>query len=465
MTSYNLEPLLSNDLGDVIAGDPGDKQRDKVLLGRLVEAGKRRDLWLDVSGEQVVGILGKRGTGKSYTLGVLIEGLASGAGTTSLAVHETPRGGVVFDIMDIFWSSVIPLTEKGSNEIQKQYAAMTKGRLAPQELGIDVWIPAGFENSEIDPSGVQSLRIDPSSLSIDDWGALFGINIYAEPRGMLISDLVLHVGQKGYSTREGRTIDPVESFDLAALLNCLDSADFVASYDASTARAVRQRLQSYAQLEVFQGTPTPLPDLIQPGRVSVLMMNRVPDELKQVLVSVLMQKILRDRGEASFAQKRMDLQPDLSDDERVQLQTAIDTRIPRTWVMMDEAHVLAGTETNSVARDAMIKYAKEGRNFGLSLAVATQQPSALDKRLMSQVETMIVHQLTASGDAAVAADNMKSPAPEQVKVDGSQTDVAGLLRRLGQGQAVFSCGNANKLPRFCVVGIRPRISAHGGYEA
>ena len=97
--------------------------------------------------------------------------------------------------------------------------------------------------------------------------------------------------------------------------------------------------------------------------------------------------------------------------------------------------------------------------------MATQQPSALDSRLMSQVETMILHQLTASRDASVAAANIKSPAPEIIKVDSSASDVAGLLRSLGQGEALFSCGNAPKLPRFCVVGIRPRISAHGGYEA
>jgi hypothetical protein len=98
-------------------------------------------------------------------------------------------------------------------------------------------------------------------------------------------------------------------------------------------------------------------------------------------------------------------------------------------------------------------------------AVATQQPSALDSRLMSQVETLIIHQLTSPRDAAIATENMRSPRPESVRVDGMESDVPGLLGRLSQGEAVFSCGNAPKLARLCVVAIRPRVSAHGGYEA
>ena len=70
-------------------------------------------MWLDVTGEQVVAILGKRGTGKSYSLGVLLEGFAAGPGTSELAVLNTPRAGLVLDIMDIFWSSQLTLSDPG----------------------------------------------------------------------------------------------------------------------------------------------------------------------------------------------------------------------------------------------------------------------------------------------------------------------------------------------------------------
>src|SRR5437667_12119874 len=107
MATYSLDPEPVENVGDVLAGDAAQRARDKLLLGRLIEAGPRRNLWLDISGEQVVAIFGKRGTGKSYTLGILIEGLAAGAGGNQLANVTTARAGLVLDIMDIFWTSQI----------------------------------------------------------------------------------------------------------------------------------------------------------------------------------------------------------------------------------------------------------------------------------------------------------------------------------------------------------------------
>ena len=84
---------------------------------------------------------------------------------------------------------------------------------------------------------------------------------------------------------------------------------------------------------------------------------------------------------------------------------------------------------------------------------------------MSQVETAIIHQLTDPRDANIAKQAIRSPLPTGVAVDGAEADVIDVLRRLGQGTAVFSSGNAPSLQRMCVAAIRPRVTAHGGYEA
>jgi len=134
------------------------------------------------------------------------------------------------------------------------------------------------------------------------------------------------------------------------------------------------------------------------------MLARVPDELKKVIVAVSYNgRILRERRDASLAQKAHRSRF-ANNGRRTQQSERVD-KVPKshaTWLLMDEAHVLAGADEPSVAREALVKYAKEGRNYGLSLALATQQPSALDPRLMSQVETAIVHQLTDPRDANVA---------------------------------------------------------------
>jgi hypothetical protein len=464
MPAYQLEPELPK--GDILAGDPAARGIDRVLLGKLVEAGQARRVFLDISGEQVVAILGKRGTGKSYTLGVLIEGLAAGRGEGPVSTMITPRSGLVLDIMDIFWTSAIPLTAEGSPEIAKQHARMEKGGYKAQELSVDTWIPAGFARPDIDPPNVSELRIQASDLGLDDWADLFGVDIYGEPRGMLISDIVTRVSTDGYTTIAGEQVAPKQEYSFQDLLQCLETAqDIVASYRDDTRRSVRQRMGSYAALTLFSGEGTPLGAILKPFRVSVLMLARVPDELKKVLVAVLLKRILRERRDASFAQKRLDLDGRLKPGEKQELAAFITRSVPRTWVLLDEAHVLAGVGQGSGAGEALIKYAKEGRNYGLSMVVATQQPSALDPRLTSQAETLIVHQLTAPADAAVATQNLRSPLPTKIKIGTHETSVDVLLRRLSQGEMAFSCGNAPTLPRLCVAMVRPRISAHGGYEA
>lgn len=466
MPSYALEPLLAKTSGDLSAGDPANRSRDKILLGTIAETGPRRKLWLDITGEQVVAILGKRGTGKSYTLGVLVEGLAAGGAPTPIASHTTARSGLVLDIMDIFWTSTISLSPNGSPEVQRQHALLQKAGIAPQPLNIDVWVPGGYEKPAVDPPNFHRFYIGARDLEIDDWGALFDINMLTEPRGMLLTDLVNRVSVQGYLDATGRLVSPKVNFDFDDLLTCLEQDRSLAqNYNDNTIRSIRQRLETYRGLPLFQGAPTSLSSLLQKGRVSVLMLGRVPDQLKEVIASVILRRLLRERRDASFAQKRLDLQPALSDADRATLIQTISESVSRTWVLLDEAHVLAGADQGSVARDALIKYAKEGRNYGLSLALATQQPSAVDARLMSQVETMIVHQLTSPKDALVALDNMRSPLPTDIHIDGTKASLDVLLRQLTPGTVTFSCGNAPTLPRVCVAAIRPRVSAHGGYEA
>jgi hypothetical protein len=50
---------------------------DWVFLGRLAEVGPLVSVTHDLSMEHVIAIVGKRGSGKSYTLGSFLEGLCA----------------------------------------------------------------------------------------------------------------------------------------------------------------------------------------------------------------------------------------------------------------------------------------------------------------------------------------------------------------------------------------------------
>jgi len=49
-----------------------------------------------------------------------------------------------------------------------------------------------------------------------------------------------------------------------------------------------------------------------------------------------------------------------------------------TWLAIDEAQNILPSERRTSATDVIVKYVREGRNYGLSFVVATQQPTAID---------------------------------------------------------------------------------------
>ena len=103
--------------------------------------------------------------------------------------------------------------------------------------------------------------------------------------------------------------------------------------------------------------------------------------------------------------------------------------------------------------------------MGLSAVLATQQPSALDQRVLSQVETFIAHQLVTESDIRAVRENLKAEMPESIQSGPQQFDVSGFLRQLPPGVCLVSAADANtNVHRSIVVRIRPRATVHGGIE-
>lgn len=202
--------------------------------------------------------------------------------------------------------------------------------------------------------------------------------------------------------------------------------------------------------------------MIKPGRVSIILLNLLPEDLRGVLVSILIHRLLKERAEASEIVKDLIINPNMSGEQRAKMKKRVEESVPKTWVVIDEAQNLIPSSGHTSATRNIIKFVKEGRNFGLSFIVTTQQPRALDVNILSQVETFIVHKLASQTDIEHILYNLKSPLPSEIK-DGNTTITAKeLIRDIGIGQALVSDTNTD---RAFVMEIRPRVSAHGGFEA
>ncbi len=182
-------------------------------------------------------------------------------------------------------------------------------------------------------------------------------------------------------------------------------------------------------------------------------------------MAVLTRMLIYERSSTAFAEKRLALDPELTGHAREELEAMAAAGVPRTVVVLDEAQSFLAPGMTSPAKSLFVRLVKEGRNMGLSAILATQQPSALDARILSQVETFIAHQLVTDPDIRAVRENLKSSLPASIQFGASLLDAGDLLRQLPPGVSLISAADMNTAVRRAIlVSIRPRASVHGGIE-
>ena len=55
----------------------------------------------------------------------------------------------------------------------------------------------------------------------------------------------------------------------------------------------------------------------------------------------------------------------------------------KVWLVIDEAHNFCPSGRSTLSKEILIRWAKEGRQPGLSLLVASQQPAAIDREILT----------------------------------------------------------------------------------
>ena len=459
MPRYTVKPPLTSQRNYTF-GDPAHRGSDIVRLGRLAEAGQMVDVNFDTSGEFVVGIFGKRGSGKSYCLGAFLESLCTTKQDTTIGRCARSRAVLLFDTLNIFWTTAQALTEDDKEAFPDEWRAMTAWGIVPPETDAAVYVPRGFGSESL--PGVLEFALPPSTLTVDDWADLIEADLYSDRVGQLLFDVYTKVTTDGWSDGQAAH-DAIPEFEVDDLLECLQNdADIQNYYNSETIRALAQRIRGVGALSFFGGTHSSLSALLQPGRLSIIQLNRLPDTLRSVLVSVLMRRVLAERAEASELEKQLRLNRRLSADDRKRLESRVAELVPPTVVALDEAQNVLPSERGTKATQTIIKYVREGRNHGLSFIFTTQQPSAIDARILAQVDTIVGHKLTIAADVRRFEENLKSRNPDAVQTGGRALAFADWLRSLSQGQAIVS--NTEEERNF-VIDVRPRVCLHGGQGA
>ncbi len=207
-------------------------------------------------------------------------------------------------------------------------------------------------------------------------------------------------------------------------------------------------------------------DLLRPGSLSILMLpQRIGHDLRKVITRVLIRRLMKEREAASQIRQRLDVQI-LSAGERESLEQRLTSLAPKTILAIDEAQELLGEDAGE-AREALEDFCLLGRNYGLSLLLATQRPTAgaISSKVRAQVDTYLIHRLLTQDDIEITHKNLISHLPDEIRLGNHQLDFSKLLRSLETGQCVITSDRIvakDGRSRTFVMDVRPRTRVHGG---
>lgn len=386
----------------------------ELFLGSEVD--NDSEVTIEADRARAVFACGKRGTGKSYTLGNIMEEVDKNLpGTVPLVV----------DPMGIYWTMGKPNT--GQEELLWEWG------LQPEEFEVSLLVPGDPEDRygaavlrEMERQGitVDRLALNPSDISPDGWCELFDLSIN-KPMGITLFRAVREL-------KEEQPFFTVEDL--------IQEVEYDENASDRTINALLNRLEMSREWNIFADRNTDIWSILSEDRINILDVSVLdPGKygLRNLVVNVLTKNIFDQRSQA---RRREELD--------------LDSDVPKVWLFIDEAHNFVPSGESSLAKDTLIRWIKEGRQPGLSLSVATQQPSAVASEVLSQMDVIVCHKITTQSD-------IKSLNKLSQEYMGSKLKT--YIKKISNvGEAVYVDDEAETVQQ---VQMRPRMSQHGGGEA
>jgi uncharacterized protein len=421
---------------DIILGrDESDKakfgDRGLVFLGKgYVKMGQYTSLsnriFMDVARSHVVLVAGKRGSGKSYTIGVIAEEISNLPPEVSGNIAS-----VIFDTMGIYW------TMKYENE--KDRKLLQEWNLKTKTLPVKVFVPFGHYDEYLD-KGIpvdEKFALDINEMNAEDWIITFGLDI-TNPVSVLMQRMI------GKLKGEGR-------FEIKDIISKIEADEKTERETKNAAIGLFEAANGWGIFARGDDKPTEIKDLINAGMTSVLdlsVYNSVGAfNIRALVISLVSRKTFNERMDA---RKKEEIE---SVSKGINVSFVSEKKEePLVWLFIDEAHEFLPLNGKTVATDALVQLLREGRQPGISLVLATQQPGQIHRDVMTQSDIVISHRVTSQPD--IEALNFIMQSYLLHGISGYMNDLPSL-----KGSAIILDDNSE---RIYPVRIRPRFTWHGG---
>ncbi len=384
-------------------------------------------VFMDVTRSHVVFVCGKRGGGKSYSLGVIAEGIASLEPEVSKNLSC-----IILDTMGIYWTMKYPN--------HKEEGLLKQWGLEGRNLDVQIFTPVGYFN-EYREKGIPTdfpFAIKPSELVPEDWCLSFGVSPL-EPIGVLIEKVVHELRENGseYSIR-----DIIERIGKEEGVN------------SEVRIGAINRFRNAEQWGLFSKDGTSLENLVIGGKVSVLDVSCYATEargwaIKSLVIGLVAEKLFLDRMKIRKEEEFTAIE---SAEHFFRLEEEHKIKKPLVWLIIDEAHEFLPKDEKTAATDALITLLREGRQPGISLVLATQQPGKIHTDVMTQSDIILCHRITTKIDvdalAMLAQSYLRTSIDREIQMLPPEP-----------GSALLMDDQNERIYMIC---IRPRFSWHGG---
>ncbi len=420
---------------DIIIGrDAADKElfaeKGLISLGKsYVTMGQytslSNNILMDIARSHVILVSGKRGSGKSYTLSVIAEELSDLPPDASKNISS-----LIFDTMGIFW------TMKYKNEKDSQL--LKNWNLEAKNLPVKIFVPFGkaeeYERKSIPFD--ETFALKASELEAEDWITLFNLEITSLPAVLV---------QRAIANLKKHSV----AFTIKDIQNNIESEH---KADNATKQIVFSLFEAAESWGIFSKKEdgTDISDLITPGTTTILDISVYSStssfNVRALVISLISKKLFQIRMEQRKKEEVESIrrgQHYLSSSQKEN---------PLIWIFIDEAQEFLPREKKTPATDALIQLLREGRQPGISLVLATQQPGKIHTDVMSQSDIVISHRITSKVDIEALNEIMQTYFLENIKK--TLDDLPTL-----KGSAIILDDNSERL---YPMRVRPKFTWHGG---
>ena len=382
-------------------------------------------VYLDIARSHVILISGKRGGGKSYTIGTMAESLSN------LGEEESGNiASLIFDTMGIFWT--MKFKNEKDRELLKEWGLEAKKIplrvYAPmkhfddyQEKGIEVDFPFAIKISELSPA---------------DWLGLFELD-FTEPSAVLIESVISKLKEGG------------EPFGFDEINQLIKLAENTSQETKNSTMALFDAACEWGVFSKDEGTE--IKNLVSAGKTTVIDLSMYSSignfNVRGLIIGLVSKKLFDERMSQRKSEEIFSIQHSGN-----YASYSVQRETPLVWIFIDEAHEFLPLNGKTPATDALVQILREGRQPGISLVLATQQPGKIHTDAMSQSDIVISHRVTAQKDIEALNSITQSYLYESI------SEQINKLPKL-KGSAIILDDNSE---RIYPVRIRPRFTWHGG---